>query len=234
MQKMTGYLLGLGFMLMGTYASADSIIRVQGKAEVFFEPNQVQMSVELWSKGKTANEAQKNAQKYQGEIEKIFQQFKLSKKDYQTRDYNFAPEYEYDQSLKRNKMVGFGITHNYSLTLRDTKVVGNMIDALLSLKMSANAGVNVSQIQWDSSEREKYELKALGEAVSDASVKAEEIAKAAKVKIKKVESISYGSSYSSNPMPRGNMKMMSAMAADTELAAGQISQQVEVTVEYSF
>ncbi len=233
MKKMTSYLLGLGLIFVSAYASADSIIRVQGKAEVFFEPNQVQMSVELWSKGKTANEAQKAAQKYQVEIEKIFQQFKLSKKDYQTRDYNFAPEYEYDQGLKRNKMVGFGITHSYSLTLRDTKVVGNLIDALLSLKMSTNAGVNVNQIQWDSSEREKYELKALGEAVSDAAVKAEEIAKAAKVKIKKVESIFYGASHSSGPMPRGNMKMMSAMA-DTELAAGQISQQVEVTVEYSF
>lgn len=233
MLRRINLLLPVVLFFMAGGAWADSVISVKGQGEVKFEPNLVTFGVELWARGKTANEVQKATLKYQADIEKVFSQYKLGKKDYQTVEYNFSPEYEYDQSLKKNRMVGFGITHRYNVILKDTKAVGPMIDELLSLKMSNNAGVNVNSIQWDSSERNKYLLQALSKAVEDAGEKAEQIAKAAKLKIKKIENISYGSMGAPRLNAKSRMGLMAA-SAETTLAEGQISEAVEVTVDYSF
>lgn len=213
----------------------DRLIVVNGVGEKGLDPNMVNVTVEVWSKSSTAKQAQQLAATQFKNVKKSFDDFKLKKEDIQTDNYSLSPEYEYDQKTRQNKMTGFRVSQTLSVTLRKVEDTGNFIDALVSDKKSNDAGVNVNSIAWDSDKRQATETATLADAVRAAKTKAEEIAKAAGVKIKGVARISHNTS-SSGPRPAmrdlGGMMKMAAESASTEVAAGQIKVRVEVIAEY--
>jgi uncharacterized protein YggE len=213
---------------------ADRLIVVSGTSEKGLDPNMVSMTVEVWSKAQTAKVAQQSAANQFKQVKKVFDDFKIKKEDIQTDNYSLNPEYVYDQKTQANKMVGFRVVQSLVVTLRKVDEAGNFLDALVADKKSTDAGVNVNSINWDSDKRPSVEVAALGDAVRNTKVKAEEIAKAAGVKVKGVARISHGAQTSQPPMPVMRNFAMKAMAdsAPTELSAGQIKVRVEVTAEY--
>ncbi len=152
-----------------------------------------------------------------------------------TDNYALNPEYEYDQKSRQNKMTGFRVSQTLTVTLRKVEDAGNFLDSLVAEKKTADSGVNVNSINWDSDKRPQVETSALGDAVRAAKSKADEIAKAAGVKIKGVSKISH-STVNSGPIPAFKAYAMreaqTADAASTELASGQVKVRVEVTAEY--
>ncbi|MEK2690375.1 SIMPL domain-containing protein [Bdellovibrio sp. GT3] len=235
MRKLLGILL-LSVTLWGVMAQgADRMIVVSGTSEKGLDPNMVSMTVEIWSKAQTAKQAQTLAANQFKDVKKVFDEYKIKKEDIQTDNYALNPEYVYDQKNRANKMVGFRVVQTLLVTLRKVDDAGKFLDALVTEKATTDAGVNVNSINWDSDKRDQMETAALADAVRAAKVKAEEIAKAAGVKIKGVSRISHGSQSHQPPMPvMRNFGMKAAMAdsAPTELSAGQIKVRVEVTAEY--
>ncbi|MDG0815846.1 SIMPL domain-containing protein [Bdellovibrio svalbardensis] len=225
---------------LATFASLahadERLIIVGGSAEKSLDPNMVIMNVEVWSKAPTAKQAQQLAANQYKQVKKTFDDFKIKKEDIQTDNYALNPEYIYDQKTQQNKMVGFRVVNNVIVTFRKVDEAGNFLDALVVEKKGTDSGVNVNNINWDSDQRSKVETAALADAVRAAKIKAEEIAKAAGVKIKNVARISHGATNIRPPMPmaRGGFAMKAAMAdsAPTELSAGQIKVRVDVTAEY--
>ncbi|WP_235046130.1 SIMPL domain-containing protein [Bdellovibrio bacteriovorus] len=223
-------------MVSGAQALADNrYIVVSGFAERGLDPNLVNLNIEVWSKASTAKQAQGLAANQFKQVRKTLEDFKIKKEDIQTDNYSLNPEYEYDQKLRQNKMVGFRVSQSLTVTLRKVEDAGNFLDALVAEKKTMDAGVNVSSLSWDSDKRDQTETATLGEAVRATRTKADEIAKAAGVKIKGVSKISHGVSGGLPPQPVfrnfGGAKMM-AEAASTDVAAGQIKVRVEVTAEY--
>lgn len=227
--------LVLAITLCATMAhAADRTIVVSGTSEKGLDPNMVSMTVEVWSKAQTAKQAQQSAANQFKIVKKVFEDFKVKKEDIQTDNYSLNPEYVYDQKTQTNKMVGFRVMQSLVVTLRKVDEAGPFLDALVTDKKSTDSGVNVNSISWDSDKRSATETSALGDAVRNTKVKAEEIAKAAGVKIKGVTRISHGVTAAQPPMPMVRNFAMKAMAdsAPTELSAGQIKVRVEVTAEY--
>ena len=133
-------------------------------------------------------------------------------------------------------MVGFRVMHTLNVTLKKVEDAGAFLDALISDKKTNDSGINVNSIAWDSTLRSATETATLADAVKAAKVKAEEIAKAAGVKITSVSKISHAPS-SGGPVPMmrnfgAGMKAMAAESASTDLSGGQIKVRVEVTAEY--
>lgn len=225
---------------LATFASLahadERLIIVGGSAEKSLDPNMVIMNVEVWSKAPTAKQAQQLAANQYKQVKKTFDDFKIKKEDIQTDNYALNPEYVYDQKTQQNKMVGFRVVNTVMVTIRKVEEAGNFLDALVVEKKGTDSGVNVNNINWDSDQRSKVEVAALTDAVHSAKIKADEIAKAAGVKIKNVARISHGGTSVRPPMPiaRGGFAMKAAMSdnAPTELSAGQIKVRVDVTAEY--
>lgn len=217
----------------GALAEDRSII-VNGVAEKSLDPNLVHLTVEVWSRASTAKNAQTLAANQFKAIKKSFDDFKVKKEDIQTDNYSLNPDLEWNDKTRTNKVVGFRVSQALSVTLHKTDDVGNFIDSLVADKGSRDVGVNINNIAWDSDKRQQVENSALGDAVREAKEKAEEIAKAAGVKIKNVSRISHSTSGGTPPQPvyRNFAKGLSADMASTELAAGQIKVRVEVTAEY--
>lgn len=227
-------ILAAALVMAAGHAYADKLIVVTGVAERGIDPNMVTMSIEIWGKAATAKQAQNlTAQSYKA-AKKVFDDYKLKKEDIQTEQYNLNPDYVYDNKTQQNKMVGFRVSHTISVVLKKVEDAGAFLDALVVDKKSTDSGINVQSISWDSDKRSQTETAALADAVKIAKVKADEIAKAAGVRIKGVNKISHTPS-SSGPIPIGrayNMKAAMAESASTDLAGGQIKVRVDVTAEY--
>lgn len=228
--------LALTVTLWATMAhGSDRLIVVSGTSEKGLDPNMVSMTVEVWSKAPTAKQAQQAAANQFKQVKKVFDDFKIKKEDIQTDNYSLNPEYVYDQKTQTNKMVGFRVMQSLVVTLRKVDDAGNFLDALVADKKATDAGVNVNSINWDSDKRSATEVAALGDAVRNTKLKAEEIAKAAGVKVKGVSRISHGAQTFQPPIPmmrNFGMKAAAMDSAPTELSAGQIKVRVEVTAEY--
>lgn len=226
------------FVLLTANASlaADKLIIVSGVAEKSIDPNMVNMSVEVWAKAPNAKQAQTLAANQFKQAKKVFDDYKLKKEDIQTDQYNLNPEYVYDNKAQQNKMVGFRVSHSLNVTLKKVEDAGAFLDALISEKKTNESGINVNSIGWDSTQRSATETATLADAVKAAKVKAEEIAKAAGVKITSVSKISHTpSSGGPGPIIRNfgaGMKAMASESAATDLSGGQIKVRVEVTAEY--
>ncbi|MNJ96675.1 26 kDa periplasmic immunogenic protein precursor [compost metagenome] len=231
---MKRYILTAALILtVGSTALADRLIQVNGVSEKGMDPNMVSMTVEVWSKAATAKQAQQLAAQQFKNVKKTFDDFKIKKEDIQTENYALNPEYSWDQKTQQNKMLGFRVVQTLNVTLRNVETAGNFLDALVVERKTPNAGVNVNSITWDSDKRNQVEVATLGDAVRAARVKADEIAKAAGVKIKGVSKISQSTSGPNPPMPmRAFAKSMAADSAPTELAGGQVKVRVEVNAEY--
>lgn len=214
----------------------DKLIVVSSFAEKAVDPNMVSLNVEVWSKASTAKQAQAlNAAEFQ-KVKKVFDQFKVKKEDIQTESYALNPEYIYDQKTQQNKMVGFRGLQTLRVVLRKTDELGAFLDTIVSSAAKNEAGVNVNSIQWDTDKRAQLELAALGDAVRNTRLKADELAKAANVRIKGVSMLSHGVSGGQNPVPmnRGMMKNLAfdSASVSTEVMAGQIKIRVDVTAQY--
>ncbi|MGZ3745599.1 MAG: SIMPL domain-containing protein [Pseudobdellovibrionaceae bacterium] len=214
----------------------EKFIQVSSFAEKSIEPNMVYFNVEVWSKAVSAKQAQSlNASEFQ-KVKKLLENFKIKKEDVQTENYSLNPEYVYDQKTQQNKMVGFHALQILRVSLKKTEDLGPFLDSVLTSSPKNDSGVNVNSIQWDTDKRQQLELAALGEAVKNGRLKADELAKAANVKIKAVSVLSHGVAPSLQPMPvRGMMKSMAfepAGGASTEVLAGQVKIRVDVTAQY--
>lgn len=222
-------------MIVTTVQADDKVIMVSSFAEKSVDPNMVSLNVEVWSKANTAKQAQGlNASEFQ-KVKKTLESFKIKKEDVQTENYSLNPEYIYDQKTQQNKMVGFRALQILKVIIRKTDDLGGFLDTMVTSATKNESGVNVNSIQWDTDKRQQLELTALGDAVRNGRAKADELAKAANVKIKGVSMLSHSASSSEPPVLRGGM--MKTMAYDmnapsTEVMAGQIKVRVDVSARY--
>lgn len=212
-----------------------ALITVTGSVERAVEPNLVTLTIELWSKGLTAKQAQESVAGEYKRIKKVFDQFKIKKDDVQTDNYSLNPEYIYDQKTQQNKMVGFRAVQTLKVTLHAVEEAGAFIDGLVVEAKSPNSGANVNSIYWDTDRREALQIAGLADAVKQAKIKADEIAKAAGTKIKGAYHITH---HTGGATPIFEAPLMAkTMALDgarerTELSAGQVKIIVTVSIDY--
>lgn len=218
------------------------LIEVSAIAERGIDPDLLEMNVEVWSKAATANQAQSLGGLELKKVQTIFDRFKLDKKDIQTESFNFGPEYVWDQKTNQNRLAGFRSTQTLHVTLRKTEEAGKFLDALTAGAQSADekramSGVNVNSIQWDSSKRSETEIAGLADAVKIARKRADELAKAAGVKIAGVYNLSHSAGVERVEAPQfAKAASRLSVAADagggTELSGGQIKVRVSVGAQF--
>ena len=227
-------LLSLVFFL-GFSAYADGIpalISVMGVSEKSVDPNILSLNIEIWSKAASAKAAQGLAGHEAKRVRTVIEQFKVKKEDIQTQSYSLNPEYVYEAKSQQNKIVGYRAVQTLRVVLRKVEDGGSFLDALSTESKSLSAGVNINSISWETDKEESLQMAGLGEAVKAARAKADELAKAAGVRIKGVYRITHGASSEVSPVPRGFAKAMMAESAPSELSSGQVKVRVEVQADF--
>jgi uncharacterized protein len=198
------------------------------------------LNIESYGKAGQAKTAQDLQVKEYQKIKNAVDKYKIKKEDFATENFSMNPEYSYDQKSQTNRITGYRVSHMIKITLRKVEDAGEFVDALGTATKPETSGISVQSIQWDSDKKSQAESQAMTDAVKLAQQKAESLAKAAGVKIKRVFHISHhsGSEGGARPMAfRGkSMAFAAESMADspTTLSGGQIKVRTEVLMQFEF
>jgi uncharacterized protein YggE len=224
----------VALILSSSLAHADGkndirLISVTGEAKTQVVPDIVEISLTVETTNKNLNIAQKNNDEIAAKLLNLTKALGIDPKNVQTNSVNMQPNYEYNcpaQPCTKPTLSGFTSKKGVQIKLTDTAKLQEL------LEKSTEAGGHIDGINFASSKLEEIKNEVQITAAKNALQKADDIAAALNVKVKKPYRISVG--YSSPISPRVNMmmaKVASAEAADT-IAPGEVS--INATVNADF
>lgn len=180
-------LVAIGCCLCLTAAAAlapdDQTLSVTGTGVVQVAPDTAYVKLAVEVVKKTAQEAQSDNAATMGRIAAAIVKLGIASDKVQTAGYYIWPETKYEQN-QPPKLVGYRCTNELSVTVEDMAKVSRVIDA------SIGAGANsVRGIQFARKNDEEFKRQALDKAVKDAAAKAQAVAAAAGLKLKRIKNI---------------------------------------------
>ncbi|MED1664055.1 SIMPL domain-containing protein [Brevibacillus laterosporus] len=238
MNKVVASFLTVGLLTGGSllasvpavHAQEAQIIRnisVTGVGNISIDPDVAYLQVGVETNAKTAKEAQEKNAKIFAAVEKVLKQEGLSEKEIQTIQFTTSPQYNYEDKAGP-VLTGYQSQHIVKVTYRHLDKIGNLLD-----KLSAAGANRIDSVQLSTDKQAKYEGQALTLAVQNAKAKAEALAKASGVTVKKVLTISE-SNVIERPymLAKSELSMQDSAARGSSIAPGQIKVETTVSVQF--
>jgi hypothetical protein len=147
----------------------------------------------------------------------------IAKSDIETTNYSVNPIMDYKKSPPVT--VGYGVSNQIRLTIRDLARVGSIID--IGVKAGAN---NVQGVDFSIENDTELRGRALVKAIVQAQSKAQVMASAAGVKLGRLISMSEAGGYTPRPMLASYAK---SEAAPTPIIPGELTVSASVTMVYA-
>ncbi len=201
-------------------------LNVTGSGKVFLSPDIAYISIGVHTEGENAAEAVSSNTTQSKKVAQVLSGLGIADKDIQTSNFSIYPQQEYDD---KGQVTGtkYVVDNTVYVTIRDLSKIGNILDAVVS------AGSNsISGIQFDVEDKVGALSEARKAAVADAQAQADELAKAAGVKLGPIQSINV---YGGFPVPvfegKGGGGGVQA-ATEVPISPGQLTLTVEVNVIY--
>jgi len=219
-----------GGTAMAAEAAAERTISVSGSGKITIEPDVAYVSFGVFTKAKTANEAQTaNAASFAA-VEKALKEFGVAAKDIKTTGFYVQPEYQWSDKGE-SSITGYTADHTVQVAYRNLTGIGKLIDAV------SKAGANrMNGIQFGTEKMDAFELQVIEKAMANAKAKADTIAKAAGRSVKSVLHVQQGGVSGGAPIYYPMARMESTAASDggvgTSVQPGQLEITTTVTVTY--
>jgi uncharacterized protein YggE len=201
-------------------------ISVTGEGKAVAKPDMATIQAGVVSQAATAKEAlaanSTAMQAVLGELEKRG----IASEDVQTSQFNVSPMYKHDERGRTApEVTGYQVTNQVRVRVRDLKKLGEVLDGLVK------AGSNqMSGISFGLNEPQGVLDEARIEAIADARRRAELYAKAAGVRVGKVQKINEQNVRFPQPVAMARSYAMAAEAVP--VAAGQ--EEFHVTIDMTF
>ncbi len=221
----------LTFALFATPAFAEEMkiprtISLTGHGEVRMAPDMVTITVGVLSQGNTASEALTANTASMNAVFDALKSGGVETKDIQTLNFMVQPRYDYNNNTQPPKLVGYDVSNNVTITLRQIEALGGLLDKLVQ------AGSNQIQgITFQVSKPEAALDNARKLATQDASRKAKLYAEAMNVGLGPVQSISEGTRYEP-PVPYRGKMIAETAAADVPIAGGEQLLSIDVNITW--
>ena len=205
--------------------SCDSTLLVTGNGEVKAKPDKATITVEVVSRGKTANEAVSTNAASAQKLLNALTRAGIADTDIETQNVSVFPIYKDKPNLQPNDnaIIGYEARNSLIAIVRIISDVGNIIDLISSTGNYTIQGISFS-LENDTTAKND----ALKKAVSDADQKAKIIAASAKTSITGIKRITAdNNNFIFN-------KSIEAAAADfsTPVQPGDLTVSASVSIEY--
>lgn len=212
-----------------TVTTTGRTIVVHGTGRASATPDQATISLGVETNGATAQAALRDNNTKAAELIKLMKSAGVDDKSIQTSQLNIYPRYD----DKGQKITGYQVSNMVTVTVKDIKKAGEMLDQAAALSGDAIRIQGVSFSLSDGSPvmaATQKEARTL--AVKDARLQAEQLAEAAGVKIGALRSIS-NSSYSAPPvmLEQGRAKLAADSAVPLEAGSQQITAEVDLVFD---
>lgn len=203
-------------------------ITVIGEGRATAKPDTAVATVGVETIGKTLGDANERNNAKMGALIKTLKASGVADKDIQTTSYNVAPERKYNRESGPGEIVSFRVSNQVRVKFRDLKKIGATLDQVV--KDGANT---VQSIAFQADDPTPIRARASAAAIAAARVKAEEMAKAAAVKLGEVLQISevFGEP---RPLPVTVQSMAAAAPrASVPVEQGELEFTAQLQVMYS-
>lgn len=208
-------------------ALADSpsrTITVTGQGQAYGTPDTAVISAGVQTQAKTAAQALAANAKAMNNVFSALKRLEIPDKNIQTSDFSVSPQFTQYSSTEAQKIVGYQVSNQVTVTVDGTSKVGPAIDALVA------AGANqLNNISFSIHNADALLAKARTAAVADATARAQVLTGAAHVKLGPIISIEENAVENNRPIPMMAARALAALP--TPVAAGQqgIAASVSIT-----
>jgi uncharacterized protein YggE len=223
----------LGTVTGGTVSAqtAPRTVSVSGTAEVFAEPDRATLTLGIEARKPLLETARSDVARGIEALLKLTRELKIDAKDVRTTRLTVRPEYDWNSSTRQQKLIGYYVSRQAEIVVRDLDQLGILLERSISL------GANqVGDPRLESSRRQELERQAMAMAVDDAKLNADAVVRAAKSSLGPVRTIDSSVSYTPMPFAAPQMAMARANSADSSRAEtyqlGQLSFSASVRVQY--
>ena len=202
---------------------------VTARAEVKAEPDMAKFSISVETRAETVEAAREENAETMERLRSALTAAGATPRDLQTKGFSVSPEWQYNPKDGSRQFLGYRVSHTLEVTVNDLSKLGLWLDAA----MGAGA-TQVSGPTFGIRDQDALEARALSEAARRARAKADVLAQATGVFLKRVVSIS---EQVSNPPGRTLTVAYAALdaaerSAATEISPGEISVTATVTITY--
>jgi uncharacterized protein YggE len=205
-------------------------VSVGGEAEVSVKPDRARLHLGV-------TQLDPELKKAEAEVNRVVKAYLAEAKSLGIADaqiattgINIQPEYVWDEPTRNNKLVGFRVSRDIDLQVRDLDKLGSLVLA------ATKVGVNQVQApQLESTKAKELVNQALVEAVQNAKAKAKLLSDALGVKLGSVRSLSENVQNGGMPMPKAMMARGVAADsgnADMGIQTGEIRYSASVNAEF--
>jgi uncharacterized protein len=206
-------------------APAEARVVVTGEGSASVPPDQATMRSGVTTRAKTAKEAAEANAKLMVAVTAALVDAGIAQKDIKTTRFSIQPVYTTPEPRTEPKLVGYGVTNQVNVVIRDIAKTGDILDRLI-----AAGATDVGDIVFSLSDPSAVLDKAREAAVADARRKAELYARAAGVTLGRVAWITEDPAYEPPFMlgaPAGAMR-----AKATPISTGEDTVHARITVGF--
>lgn len=228
MKKIAVWLLCAMLVCLAPLALADGTsITAQGTAEISAIPDMFTIVSNVSRTENTVAEAQESVAAVIGSVKAALSALGLQENDVVTQSFSYYPQYDYSDGA--SKLTGYCVSHTLSVTCRDMAQLDSVLVTLAACGMT-----DTWSVSFDVSTRSELYRQALALAIDAAGVKAEAMAGASGLTIRRMESIEESSYGGVARYANAEDAVMSVASAKGEsgISSGDISVSASVTVVY--
>mgnify|MGYP003503598445 FL=1 len=196
------------------------LVSVTGSGEVKAQPDMAYVTLGVEARRPTLAEARAEVNATVERLLALTRELKIEPKFVDSTRLQVQPDYRWDEKSSSQVLLGYVVSRQVDVELHDLDRLGTL------LEKSVSAGVNqVGGARLDSSRRKELERAALTQAVDDARLNADALARAAGAKLGPVQSLSTSGTM---PVPMYAERAMSVAAAPMADAAEKSYQSSEM------
>jgi hypothetical protein len=226
-------LAGAAFCTSGALAHETvppRLVSVTGEGEVKAMPDMAYVTLGVEARKPTLAEARAQVTATVERVLALTRELKIDPKFVDSSQLQVQPEYRWNEKDSQRVLLGYVVSRQVEVEVRDLERLGTLLERAVS------AGVNqVGGARLDSTRRKELEREALAQAVADARLDAEALARAANARLGEPYSLVASQAMPFQPkyMERAAMAapMQDAAAAET-YAPGEMKYAASVSVQY--
>ena len=196
-------------------------IWVTGRGEVTTVPDLSILETGVEARAQTVSEANSQAAQAMDRIVQVLKARGIQDTDIQTRFFNISPEYVWNDTKRRQELVGYRVSNQATVKIRDVDSVGPIIDEVAT---TGGDLVRIQGVRFTVENREALETQAREKAVKALIAKAEQFAKLTGVQLGRLGFLSESGGFTPRPVTiqRAFAEAAPAAAAVTPISVGEL------------
>ena len=209
-----------------TVANDATLLNISAQAEARRVPDVATLSAGVVTQAADGNSAMRDNAAQMDKVMAAIKAAGIAERDIQTSGINLSPQYRYTEN-EAPKIIGYQASYTVSLKVRDITKLGRVLDSLAA--QGANQ-INGPSFEIDQPEPVYDEARLA--ALKKAQARADTYAKALGLRVRRIVSISEGSSGGFRPMPMMAMARSAKAEMDTAVSPGETTLSVNLDVVF--